>query len=416
MCTNKSGSACVFDTDAMTVIQQLQPHSSAVTQVLAYKEGRKLISASVDGTICLWNGEKGEILAKFDEQESAVNCLAITGTKDLLMTGAENGEVGFWSIDTGKKLHTFSDHSSGVLAVAFITQNRDQFMFSSSRDGSLCIREFQSAKTVVSSQVETGELVSTALAPNAAFLVCGSRKGPGYIVSLPYGTLTDTLTGHTGSVNTVKVFPDSGRCVSGSSDRTVRVWSISEAVCTAVLHVDAPVLACDVNYSNTILYGMEGGWVSTAAFQSDLSRPNPLISRLNARGSPTLTASSSVTTPGSVADRAGPKQNDDDDDGQESIDQGELPQPHGKDNNISLPRTEPDPEEIATNEGNTDCHTSEGAILEADVATATTETLTRAIDTTLTENVSSATTTNANTSRASALNTTDAKSSTCSIL
>ena len=244
VCASQSGSVSVFDTDTMTVIQQFQPHSAAITQVLLYKDTNKLFSASADGTVCLWNGETGEILTKFEEQESPVNCLAITSSKDLLMSGGENGEVAFWNIDTGRKLRSFVDHASGVVAVAFITQKKDKFMLSSSKDGSLYIREFHTAKMVISTQLNTGALVSTSIAPNATFMVCGSREGYSYIVSLPYGTLMATLTGHSATVSTVKMLSDSSKCVTGSTDHTIRVWSIKDARCVAVLYVDSPVLAC----------------------------------------------------------------------------------------------------------------------------------------------------------------------------
>ena len=294
VCTSSSGRVCVFDADTMTMIQRLQPHSGPITQVLVYKDRNKLFSASADGTLCLWNGETGEILERFGE-ESPINCLAITTGKDLMMTGAEDGEVAFWSVDTQKKLRQFSDHESGVLAVAFITQSKDQFMLSTSRDGSLCIREFYSAKVVVSTQCHTDNLTCTAIAPSSLFMVSGSLSGTSQIISLPHGTLAATLVGHTSTVNCVRVFPDSTRCVTGSSDRTIRVWTIESALCSAVLYLDQPVLACDVNYSNIVLCGTEGGWVCTAVFQPDPCKPNALVSRLNAGGSPTV--SSSTATP-----------------------------------------------------------------------------------------------------------------------
>ena len=124
------------------------------------------------------------------------------------------------------------------------------------------------------------------------------------MVSLPHGTLAATLAGHSAAINSVRVFPDSSRCVTGSSDCTVRVWRLDDddAQCSAVLHTDAPVLACDVSCGNIVLYGAEGGWVSTASFQSDPNKPNALISRLNTRESPTN--SSSIASPNSVNDRA----------------------------------------------------------------------------------------------------------------
>lgn len=293
----------MFDTDTMSAIQQLQPHSAVVNHVHSYKDISKLFSASADGTICLWDGETGEVLQRFEAQESAVNCLAITTSKDLLMTGSQNGEVAFWSIDAGKKLKTFSDHISSVITVAFIRQKKDQFMLSSSKDGTLCIREFQTAKVVISTQLHTGELNSTSIAPNATFMVCAATEGHSYIISLPYGTVTAVLTGHSAGVNTVKVTPDSTKCVTGSDDCTIRVWSIKNSECMAVLYVDAPVLACDVNYNMTILYGTEGGWVSTAVFQVDPSKPNALISRLKARDSPTNKSSSTTASPSPLDSR-----------------------------------------------------------------------------------------------------------------
>ena len=327
VCMSQKGSVSVFDADTMTVIQQFQPHTAAISQVLLYKDCNKLFSSSADGTVCLWNGETGEIIAKFEEQESPVNCLAITSTKDLLMSGAENGEVTFWNIDKRKKLRSFADHTSGVLVVAFVTQNKDKFMLSSSRDGNLCIREFHTAKVVISTQLNTGALVSTAIAPNAKFIVCGSKEGSSYVVSLPYGTLMSTLTGHSTTVSTVKVFSDSTKCVTGSTDRTIRVWSIKDGQCMAVLFVDAPVLACDVNCNMIILYGMEGGWVSTAAFQSDPSKPNALISQLNARDSPTV-MSSSVSSSTPLESGVEVLENDDSHDGiEEATDEGENHSP-----------------------------------------------------------------------------------------
>ncbi|CAI8002756.1 Uncharacterized WD repeat-containing protein alr2800 [Geodia barretti] len=179
--------------------------------------------------------------------------MAITGTKDLLMTGAEDGEVAFWSIETGKKLRLFSEHTSGVLTVAFISQSKDQFMLSASHDGSLSIREFHSAKVVVSTLSHSDDLVSTGIAPNSMFMVSGFQDRS-WLRSL---SPSRDSHGHTGTR------------LSGSGLSMM-------PVCTAVLHTDEPVLACDVNYNNIILYGTEGGWVSTAAYQSDLSKPNTL--------------------------------------------------------------------------------------------------------------------------------------------
>lgn len=292
---SKDGTVRVFDIDSMNILREIQPCSASVNQLLVYKDTHKLFLASKDGTICLWNGETGDVLTTFEGQGSPVNCLAITASKELLMSGGENGEVAFWSIDTGKKLKMFFDHSSGVLVVAFLKQKKDHFMFSCSKNGELFIRDFQTAKVVTSTQLHTGELVSASLAPKSSFMVCGSNDGAAYVIALPQCTLRAVLTGHTAAVKAVKVFPDSTKCVTGSDDRTIRIWDTDEGRCLAVLCVDVPVLACDVNHNMVILYGTAGGWVSTAAYQSDPSSPNALISKLEGRDTPSVSSPSTAS-------------------------------------------------------------------------------------------------------------------------
>ena len=292
---SKDGTVRVFDTDTMNILQEIQPCSAAVNQLLVYKDTHKLFLASTDGTIRLWNGETGDVLMTFEGQGSPINCLAITAGKELLMSGGEGGEVAFWSIDTGKRLKMFSDHSSGVLVVAFLKQKKDHFMFSCSKTGELYIRDFQTAKVVTSTQLLTGELVSASLAPKSNVMVCGSNDSAAYVIALPQCTLKAVLAGHTAAVKVVKVFPDSIKCVTGSDDCTIRVWDTEEGVCLAVLCVDMPVLACDVNHSMVILYGTEGGWVSTAACQSDPRSPNALICKLEGRDTPSVSSPSSAS-------------------------------------------------------------------------------------------------------------------------
>ena len=292
---SKDGTVCMFDAHTMTVLRRIKPHSAAVNHILLYKDLNKFISASSDGSICLWSVETGEIIMRFEDQNSPVCCLAITASKDLLMSGNADGEVAFWNIHTGQKLKVFSDYSSSVLEVAFIRQKKDQFMLSCSNDGDLCIREFKTAKTVVTTQLNTGKLVSVALAPNATFMVCGSNDYAAYIISLPYGTLEATLSGHNAPINSLKIFPDSSKCITGSSDCTLCVWSITEAQCNAVFHVDMAVTTCDINHNLSILYGTEGGWVFTAAYQSDPSKSNVLVNKLKVHSSTTLYSESGST-------------------------------------------------------------------------------------------------------------------------
>ena len=48
--------------------------------------------------------------------------------------------------------------------------------------------------------------------------------------------------GHTGEVTSVAYSPDSTQVVTGSADKTVRVWQVASGECTATLQVSPLVV------------------------------------------------------------------------------------------------------------------------------------------------------------------------------
>jgi WD40 repeat protein len=52
------------------------------------------------------------------------------------------------------------------------------------------------------------------------------------------------LEGHSNQVNSVMLSADGRRAVSGSSDKTVRVWDLEKCLCLSSFTCGAPVLCC----------------------------------------------------------------------------------------------------------------------------------------------------------------------------
>jgi WD40 repeat-containing protein SMU1 len=96
------------------------------------RDGRMLITASVDGFIEIYDPETCKLhreLAyqaeeKFMMHRSAVLCLALSNDMEMLASGAESGQVKVWRIATGECLRRLgSAHPKGVTAVAFSEDN-----------------------------------------------------------------------------------------------------------------------------------------------------------------------------------------------------------------------------------------------------------------------------------------------------
>ena len=85
-------------------------------------------------------------------------------------------------------------------------------------------------------QTGHSELVeSMSVTPDGRRAVSGSRDKTVRVWDLASGQCLWTLTGHGRGVNSVSVTPDGRRAVSGSSDATLRVWDLASGQCLKTL-------------------------------------------------------------------------------------------------------------------------------------------------------------------------------------
>jgi hypothetical protein len=91
---------------------------------------------------------------------------------------------------------------------------------------------------------------------------------------LEKGNCLRTLEGHIGAVEDVNITPDGRRVVSGSEDKTLRVWDMESGKCLGVLAVTAPVTAV-ASSSGLLTIGTETGEVYSVDMYS--FSPGPAV-------------------------------------------------------------------------------------------------------------------------------------------
>jgi WD40 repeat protein len=73
-------------------------------------------------------------------------------------------------------------------------------------------------------------VVSVAFAPDGATLVSGSYDRTVRLWRVADGALLHTLKGHTGTVESVAFAPDGALLASASGDHIVRLWRVADGV------------------------------------------------------------------------------------------------------------------------------------------------------------------------------------------
>ncbi|KAF8892895.1 WD40-repeat-containing domain protein [Infundibulicybe gibba] len=137
-----------------------------------------VVSCSKDAVIRVWDRKRLELYRTLRGHEGPVNAVGLRGGKVVSASG--DGKMILWDIESGERLRTFEGHDRGLACIEF----KDDMIVSGSND---CKIKLWSAST---------------------------------------GECLRTLVGHEALVRALAFDPRTGRLVSASYDKTVKVWDL----------------------------------------------------------------------------------------------------------------------------------------------------------------------------------------------
>lgn len=197
------GRVRVWDFATARVAHELSCGKQAVWTVAVSSDGRWIASGgggalraqSWDYTVRLWDAATGKRLHELTGHTADVRHLAFTPDGKTLVSGGFDGTVRLWDPETGKCLRTIQAHDAFVERVAVLPDGRRVL----SAGGGQVLRED-----------------TTVVSPDTAVRLW----------DLETGRELASWTGHRGPVRTLALTPNGTRFLSGSDDRTVRLWAV----------------------------------------------------------------------------------------------------------------------------------------------------------------------------------------------
>jgi WD40 repeat protein len=326
--------------DRASVSQAIAAHNAQITDLNFSHSGQTIATASWDRTIKLWNST-GKALKTLEPDGASKNYAVwstvfspndqtlaavmwdgqivlwhdgkkigvIPGVSRLktnfspdgqsIVATSTNNSFDLWSLQ-GKKLQTFSGHSAGVNAVQFSADG--EYLASGSADHTIKIwtKSGQLLQTLVGHEGEVTDVsfspnnqMSNDQMPNNQMIISGSFDRTMRLWNWQ-GKEVQKFAGHSAAVNDVGFSPDGKLLASASTDKTVRLWNLqgkevqkidkhTAAVTSLAFSPDGQMLASGgfdnqlvlVNLHNAQDLTLQASLADTCNWLSDYLQTNP---------------------------------------------------------------------------------------------------------------------------------------------
>ena len=221
---------------------QIQSQSYNISLIDISSNGQYIATGSGEKIIKVWEINTGLYLQSLSGHVSEINAITFSNTNQILATASVDRTVKIWDITKGKCLKTLQGRADFVHSAVFSNDNRtiitgSQHSINFWDIDSQCISTFFKTKDWLSSLI---------ISQDEKTIACANISNEDNFIRIwqiddlnssttNYQIPNKILKGHNDNIWSIAFNPDGTKIVSGSSDRTVKIWNSQTGQCLKTL-------------------------------------------------------------------------------------------------------------------------------------------------------------------------------------
>ena len=204
--------------DALLV---LDGHTGPVTTASFSPDGKRVVTASHDGTTMVWDVHTGDLVTTWRGHTQRINTVVYSPDGNTIMTSSSDGTVRLWEAATGTETASLAGRSEPIHSASF-SLNGKRILANSQLGTYVWDTESETVLTFIEGDQRSN--CQTTFDPSGNRIATGSSRGQAMLWDVESGEVVTEHIGHDFQINSAAFNPDGDRVVTASRDGTARVW------------------------------------------------------------------------------------------------------------------------------------------------------------------------------------------------
>jgi WD40 repeat protein/serine/threonine protein kinase len=215
--------ARVFDVASGELLTTLLGHGGYLHDARFFRDGRRIVTASEDGTARIWDAATGRELASLSTGDE-VYCAVPSPDGSHVLAGYRRG-VRLWNTRDDSSLELEGHARRPVYCASFRPDGAQ--VVTGSYDQTARIWDVETGKELITLRRNGHRIRHCAWTPDGERIVTSTELGRSHVWNARGPPGVPLLAGHTAAVTKLVFSPDGARLATSSEDGTVRLWSMA---------------------------------------------------------------------------------------------------------------------------------------------------------------------------------------------